>query len=99
MFDCLSSLTRFTKLQIEDLYTPPRSDQVSGCPHPLTRIILPVLTAIALKGGDEYLDQFFSHFDAPLLKHVDIMFSGSAVLDLSQISQFMGAEGIIRGVD
>ena len=99
MVNCLPSLTRLEKLQIEDPYTQPRSDQASGYPPPLTLIVLPVLTSIAFKGGGEYLDHFLSHFDAPVVKHVDIMFSGPAVFDLSQISQFIGRKESFQAFD
>jgi len=90
MVDHLPSLTRLEKLRIEDRYSEHCPDQASGCPPPLTPIVLPVLKTIAFKGGSEYLDHFFSHFDAPLLKHVDITFDDPAVFCFSQISQFIG---------
>jgi hypothetical protein len=48
-----------------------------------------VLTEIAFYGGSKSLDHFFSHLDAPVLKHVDLTFYDMAVFDFSQISQFI----------
>ena len=89
MVDCLPSLTRLEKLRLDDPYSQHRLDQASTLP-PLTPIVLPVLTKIAFKGTSEYLNNFFSHFDAPLLKHVDITFYDTAVFCFSKISQFIG---------
>ena len=89
MADCLPSLTRLEKLRLDDPYSQRRPDQASDSP-PLIRNVLPVLTKIAFKGPSEYLHHFFSHFDAPLLKHVDITFYDTAVFCLSTISQFIG---------
>ena len=99
MVDYLPSLNRLEKLRIEDRYSEHCPDQASGYTPPLTRIVLPVLTTIAFKGGSEYLDHFFSHFDASLLNHVDIMFDDPAVFCFSQISQFIGRKESFEAFD
>ena len=90
MVDCLPSWTRLERLLIHYPYSRPLHGQASGPPPPLTRIVLPVLTEIDFYGGSKSLDHFFSHLDAPVLKHVDLRFSDMAVFDFSQISQFIG---------
>ena len=90
MVDCLPSWTRLEILRIQYQDFKPRRGQASGHSPPLTRTVLPALTEIAFEGGSESLDHFFSYFDAPLLKHVDLTFYDMAVFDFSQMSQFIG---------
>jgi len=100
MVDCLPSLTGLEKLQLDYRYFPHSPDQASGRPPPLTCIVLPVLTAISFKGRSECLDHFFSRIDAPLLKHVDIMFLYPAVaFEFSKISQFIGRKESFEAFD
>lgn len=99
MVDCLPSSSGLENLQIEYRYPQRDPDQASGRPPPLTRIVLSLVTAISFKGGSEYLDHLFSRFDAPFLKHVDIMFLDPAVFEFSQISQFVGRKESFSAFD
>ena len=98
MVDCLPSLAGLEKLQIEYAFVEPLLGRESGHP-PLTLIVLPVLTEITFKGGSEYLDHFFSRLDAPLLKHVDIMFTNPVDFCFPQISQFIGRKESFEAFD
>ena len=81
MADWLPSLTGLVKLQIEYRFV-----------RPVTRIVLPVLTTLAFKGGSKSLDLLFSHLDTPRgprLKQVDMDFACPPTFAFSKVSQLI----------
>jgi hypothetical protein len=72
--ECLSSLTRLERLEINFPFSQPRPDSASPRPPPLTRTVFPVLGALFLKGETECLDQILAHIEAPHLNDVRISF-------------------------
>lgn len=104
MAEWLPSLTGLVKLQIGyRCFRLPqrRPDRASERPPPpLTRaVLLPVLTTLSFKGGSEYLDHLFSHFDAPRLKHVDMDFVRPPTFAFSQISPLIGRRESFEAFD
>jgi hypothetical protein len=92
MIACLSALTRLADLYIQYRSPLPHPDQESQHPPPppATRAVLPVLTSLAFQGASEYLDHFFAHIEAPMLKYVDMRFFNPAIFEVSQIAPFVG---------
>ena len=93
MVDCLSSLTRLKRLQIEIRSLHRRPDSASRRPPPLTRTVSPTLSTLLLNGETEFLYQLLAHIElieAPHLNHVCIEFSDLPNFDISQISPCLG---------
>ena len=68
-----------------------------SCPHrenrrppPPIRTVLPALTRIEFRGASEYLEDFVSRIDTPLVDFVDITFFHQLIFDIPQLAQFMG---------
>jgi hypothetical protein len=74
MVNGLSVLTRLKSLRLSfSLQTPrPQSQQASGNPLPFARAVLPALTDIDFCGDKEYLEDFVSRIDTPLLADITI---------------------------
>jgi hypothetical protein len=91
MVTCLSALTRLEALAI-GLFTSPQSfpDQKSRGPPSQTRILLPVLVKLELKGVDEYLEDLVAWIDAPLVDYLMITFCQMLIIDAPQLTQFIG---------
>ena len=77
----LSVLTRLKSLRLLFLMTTPPSQslQASGHPFPFARVILPALTDIDFFGDKEYLEDFVSRIDTPLLTNITISFIDQSV--------------------
>jgi hypothetical protein len=90
MVDCLASLTRLEKLQIEGFYLPHEDrHQLSQHSPPLTRHSdlrhFPVLATLVFDGVIEYFDHLFAYIDAPRLENLKIGFPHPPIFDLSRI--------------
>ena len=59
-------------------------------PPPSIRTVLPALTRIEFKGASEYLEDFVSRIDTPLLDSIDITFFHQLIFDIPQLAQFLG---------
>ena len=72
MVTCLSTLTRLERLCL--IFDSPQSrpHRESRRPHPLTRSVLPALTDFVFSGVREYLDDFVTRIDAPMLHILSI---------------------------
>ena len=66
-----------------------RPDRRSQRLPPKTRTVLPALTRFEFRGVSEYLDDFVSRIDAPLLDSIWITFFHQLIFDVPQLSQFM----------
>ena len=77
MVNGVSVLTRLKSLRLSfSLQTPrPQLQQASGHRLPFTRVVLPALTDIDFCGDKEYLEDFVSRIDTPLLADITIRFS------------------------
>jgi hypothetical protein len=82
---CLSSLTSLEKLVIQFQSPRSRSDRP---PPPPTRTLLPALTRFDFNGVSEYLEEFVSRIDIPLLTNLQITFN-QLVFDTSQLIRFI----------
>ena len=85
----LAGMTNLESLVIE--FESPLS-----CPHrerrrppPPIRTVLPALTRFDFKGVGEYLADFVSRIDAPLLDSISIVFFHQLIFDIPQLAQFM----------
>ena len=81
MVSGLSMLTRLKSLRLTfSLRTPrPQSQRASGHPLPSARVVLPALTDIDFCGDKEYLEDFVSRIDTPLLVNVTTSFSDRSI--------------------
>jgi len=81
MVNGLSVLTRLKSLRLTfNLQTSrPQSLQAGGHPFLFARVILPALTDIDFFGDKEYLEDFVSRIDAPLLTNITISFIDQSV--------------------
>ena len=59
-------------------------------PPPPIHTVLPALTRIEFKGASEYLEDFVSRIDTPLLDSIDITFFHQLIFDIPQLAPFMG---------
>ncbi|KAH9994347.1 hypothetical protein BJV74DRAFT_884173 [Russula compacta] len=76
---CLSMLTR-----LKTLYFGIHFRVVGGTSHPLpplSRTLLHALTTLRFSGNSEYLEDFISRIDVPLLNDIDITFSDLLAFD------------------
>ncbi|KAH9974188.1 hypothetical protein BJV74DRAFT_888991 [Russula compacta] len=83
----LSTLTR-----LKTFYLGFRDRVLRGTSHPLpplSRTVLHALTTLWFSGNSEYLEDFISRIDAPLLNDIDITFSDLLASDTSQFIQFI----------
>jgi hypothetical protein len=88
MVSSLSTLTRLERLQVALKFLSPGS-QADQDPPPLPRIVLPALTQLLLKVDNEYVEDFLSAIDAPLLESMDLTFFDQLVHDTSQLRHFI----------
>ncbi|KAH9970677.1 hypothetical protein BJV74DRAFT_257801 [Russula compacta] len=90
MVGCLAESTSLESLDLG--FPSPRScpNRATRRPPPLTRTILPALTYFYFQGVSEYLEDFISRVDAPLLNWVHIRLFHQLSLDVSQLHQFIG---------
>jgi hypothetical protein len=96
MVTALSTLMSLEKLELG--FRSPRSqaDGASRRPPPLTRVVLPALTFLWFKGDSEYLEDFVSRLEAPLLSDTDITFFNQLIFDTPLLRHFIGRTEIVR---
>ena len=89
MVTSLSLLTRLENLEIGFIFHRSRPDPRIRHSPPLTRTLLPVLTALQFRGVSEYLEDLVAQIDAPLLNSLRITFSHQLIFDTPQVTQFI----------
>ena len=82
MVTYISVLTQLESLSLG--FRSPRScpDKAGRFPPQLTRTLLPALTCLSFKGVTEYLEDFVSRIDVPLLESTHITFFNQLVFDI-----------------
>ena len=96
---CLSASTRLESLYLGFHSHRSRPERTTRRPPPPTRISLHALTNFQFKGVSEYLEDVAVRIDAPLLQVVHITFFNQLVLDISQLSKFIGRTEKLRTLD
>ncbi|KAI0298757.1 hypothetical protein B0F90DRAFT_670885 [Multifurca ochricompacta] len=99
MFTCLSVLPKLEWLAIEFNSPTSRPDWRSRRIPPQTRTVLPALTQFEFRGVSEYLEDLVDRIDAPLLDHVGITFFHQLILEIPQVSDFVGRTGSLNSPD
>src|SRR6266851_8164832 len=96
MVTALSTLTSLEELHL--LFQSPRSqaDRASRRPPPLTRVVLPALKSLKFKGDSEYLEDFVSRLEAPLLSHTEITFFNQLIFDTPLLRHFISRTETLR---
>jgi hypothetical protein len=88
MVTALAVLTSLKTLHIEFQFESPRSLPDRRL-HPRTRVLLPALTELQLKGIREYPEGLVARIDARLLDRLIITFFHQLIFDSPQLIQFM----------
>ena len=92
---CLSAATSLKFLELRFLSPRSRPNRATRRPPPLTHTILPALTDFHFRGVSEYLEDFISRVDAPLLDVVNIRLFHQLTFDVSQLHQFISRTEIL----
>jgi hypothetical protein len=71
MITCLAALPKLEQFVFGFQSATPRPDQIR--PPPVTRIVLPALTAFTFNGASEYLENFVAHIDSPQLENIRVV--------------------------
>jgi len=92
MATCLSTMPNLESLSIG--FRPPQPphnwlDQPNRLLSPLTRVILPSLTEFRCQVMSEYLEDFVSRIDVPLLDKVFINFFDQSIFDVPRFHDFL----------
>ena len=99
MVASLSTLARLETFCLQFRSPRYRADRENRHPPPPTRVVLPALTAIQIKGDSEYLEYIMSRIDAPLLKSADFMFFNQLVFDTRHLRHFINRTGTLSAPD
>ena len=87
MVVCLSTLTRLKTLYLG--FCPRVLHGTSRPLPPLTRSVLHALTTLWFSGDSEYLEDFISRINVPVLNDIDITFSDILPFDTPELRQFI----------
>ena len=89
MVTSLSVLKKLKSLLLR--FRSPRSQAHQASQHlpPPTRVVLPALTILSFKGDSEYLEEFVSRIDSPLLDETEITFFNQSVFDTPRLCDFI----------
>ena len=90
MVHCLFAVTNLEILKLRFRSPRSRPNRATRHPPPLIRTTLPALTYFDFCGVSEYLEDFISRVDAPLLDNFQIILFHQLTLDVSQLHQFIG---------
>jgi hypothetical protein len=89
MVTCLSVLTSLKRFLIK-FESPRWRPERKGRHPPLpSRVLLPVLTDLRLRGSSKYLEDLVARIDAPLLDTLMMTFFHQLIIDTSQLTQFI----------
>ena len=95
----LAVLANLKSLTIEFQSPLSRSSREGQRPPPLTRTVLPALTRFVFEGVSEYLEDFMSRIDAPLLGYLSISFAHQRAFDIPQLAHFTKRTTMFQGLD
>jgi hypothetical protein len=85
----LSSLNRLKYLRL-GLPPPSRLELDQPSPPPQTRVILPALTDFTFQGATDYLDDFLTLIDTPVLNKFSMSLFLDPVFGVPHLTQFIG---------
>ena len=99
MVASLAALTRLDFLYIEFQSSTSRPDQsvsIRTRAAPPTRVVLPALTDLRLRGASEYLEDLVARIDTPRLANIQITYFNQLVFQVPQLFRFIGRTQIIK---
>jgi len=96
MVTALSTLTSLESLGLEFLSPRSQADRASRRPPPFTRVALAALAKFSFHGDSEYLEDFVSRLEAPLLSHAEITFFNQLIFGTPLLSHFISRTKIFR---
>jgi hypothetical protein len=85
----LSTLPRLESLELGFQHPRPWAHQASRHPPPLTRVVFPSLTSLSFKGDIEYLEDFLSQIETPILNESYFWFFNQLVFDTPLLGHFI----------
>jgi hypothetical protein len=85
----LSALTSLKSLSLKFRFVRTQADRESRHPPPLTRVVLPALTEFYFRGDSEYVEDFVSRIDAPLLDRLVITFFNQLTFYTPRLRHFI----------
>jgi len=86
---CLSMLPRLESLLLRFQCPRSRVQRESRNPPPLTRVVLPNLTSLRVKGDIEYLEDVLSQIETPVLDKTTFWFFNQLVFDTPLLGHFI----------
>jgi hypothetical protein len=96
MVACLAAFPNLEHLIIG--YESPLSRPPQITP-PRTRIVLPALTHLFIRGASEYFEDFVAQIDAPLLNKLDVTFFMDLIFEIPRLRHFIGRAERLRPFD
>jgi len=89
MVTCLSSLSGLEFLELGFRSPRSRPNRARRRPPPLTRTVLPALSAFWFRGATEYLEDLVGRIDTPLLYTFNVLFFHQLSFDHLELPQFI----------
>jgi len=86
---CLSMLPRLNSLFLGFQFPRSRAHRASRHPPPLTRVVFPNLTFLRFGGDIEYLEDFLSRIETPILTQSHFWFFNQLVFDTPLLGHFI----------
>jgi len=89
MAACLSTMPNLESLSVRFQSSQSPHNQSIRLLSPLTRVVLPSLTKFEFQVMREYIEDFVSRIDVPLLDHVGISFFDQPMFDVPRLHDFL----------
>ena len=87
MATCLASLPKLDTLDIQFQSATPRHERIFP---PVSRVVLPTLTAFTFKGASEYLEDFVAQIECPRVDRILIVYLNQSIeFQVAQLSMFI----------
>jgi hypothetical protein len=88
MVACLAALPNLEHLFIA--FDSPLSRPPQITPPPRTRIVLPALTRLFIRGVSEYFEDFVAQIDTPILDNLEVTFFMDLIFEIPRLRHFIG---------
>jgi len=91
MATTLSKLTKlkFLRIEFRDFRSPGLPPDIREYPQQLTRVVLPCLTWLEIRGVSEYVEDLMARIEAPLLENINIKLFNQLIFVIPQLLHFI----------